>query len=139
MHRFPYSSQILRFRLSALLVWLIAICVPAATGVLIYSLLIGDQKLTWISIGLISIAAFATVWQWVLSNRAKCPLCLMPSISHKSCSRHRSAKRLFGSFRLQVATSILFQNSFRCPYCGEQSALELRHSHNHGKNIAARM
>ena len=39
-----------------------------------------------------------------------------------------------GSHRLRVALAILFKNQFRCPYCNESTALELRHSPRHVAN-----
>ncbi|MFT4176118.1 MAG: hypothetical protein QM627_05630 [Luteolibacter sp.] len=119
----------MRFRLSALLVLMIALGIPSAIGVLVYSLVIENREISWIAIGMFGGLAICAAWQWLLANHAKCPLCHVPSISHKRCSRHRNAKRLFGSFRFRVAASILLQNSFRCPYCGERSALELRRHH----------
>src|SRR5690606_38898553 len=65
--------------------------------------------------------------QWLVGARARCPLCLQPSLLRKSCSKHRTARRLFGSHRLMAAVSIVCRGHFRCPYCGEPTAMETRH------------
>ena len=50
----------------------------------------------------------------------------MPPLSNRGCARNRNAYRLFGSYKLAVAGSILLRNSFRCPYCGEPTAMVAR-------------
>lgn len=63
---------------------------------------------------------------WFLSSRARCPLCMVPPLHPKSCQKHRRAKRLFGSHRLRVATTVLFRDFFQCPYCGEATKIAAR-------------
>lgn len=63
---------------------------------------------------------------WVVSARLRCPLCTMPVFQNRRCSKHRNAKPLFGSYRLKVAMTVLFQGRFRCPYCGEPTGMVAR-------------
>ena len=54
------------------------------------------------------------------------PLVLTPVLASKDCAKHRRARTFLGSHRLRVALSILFKNTFRCPYCWEKSAMTVR-------------
>ncbi len=64
--------------------------------------------------------------QWVNAQSAKCPLCITPVLANKNCSRNRNAKTLLGSYRLHTSLYIIFSNHFRCPYCNEPTAMEVR-------------
>lgn len=116
----------MRFRLSAVLLWSVTLLIPVALGMLVYGLLIHHENFPLLGIGLVFFAIVLRGIQWILSLRAKCPLCMVPSLSHCGCSKNRNARKLFGSYRLRVATTILFRNYFRCPYCGEPSVMEVR-------------
>jgi hypothetical protein len=63
---------------------------------------------------------------WFVGVRARCPLCLIPPFHGKGCQKERRVKRLFSSYRLKVATDVLFKNYFRCPYCGETTKVASR-------------
>ena len=105
--------------------WLL---IPCTVILLIYSLVIEDKELTLISLTLVGSSAVVAILQWCLATRARCPLCHARSIAQNGCSKHRTAKRAFGSYRLRVASSIIFRQSFRCPYCGESTAMQTRAS-----------
>lgn len=66
------------------------------------------------------------VMEWLISSRARCPLCMIPPLHPKSCQKNKRARRLFGSYRLHVATHVLFFDYFQCPYCGEATKISLR-------------
>ncbi len=126
MHRFPNRSVVTRFKLAALLLCLKCLMAPAFAGILIYSLVTDDLKLTEISMVLLLLTTLVGILQWLLAARTRCPLCLTPVLSAARCSTHRSARSLLGSHRLRVATAILFKDSFHCPYCHEPAAMEVR-------------
>jgi len=84
-----------------------------------------------LGIGAFFLAVFLRVIQWFLASRAKCPLCMVPSLSNRGCAKNRNARKLFGSYRLRVAGTILLRNYFRCPYCGEPTVMELRQRKTH--------
>jgi hypothetical protein len=126
MHRFPNKSVVTRFKLAALLLCLKCLMTPAVAGILIYSLVTDDLKLTEISVMLVILTTLVVILQWLLAARTRCPLCMTPVLAATRCSKHRSARSLLGSHRLRVATSILFKDSFHCPYCHEPSAMEVR-------------
>ncbi|HEY1122657.1 MAG TPA: hypothetical protein VGE67_13685, partial [Haloferula sp.] len=71
-------------------------------------------------------AVLLAILQWIVASGGKCPLCTMPVLSRRGCSRHRNARRVAGSHRIPVAFGVLFKGHFRCPYCNEPTLLELR-------------
>lgn len=131
MHRLRSKSAIYRLRFAALLLCAKCVLVPVAGGVLLYSLVVHDMKLTLIAMGLILLAVVVVIFQWLVSARTSCPLCMTPVLAKKSCTKHRHARTLLGSHRLRVAAAILCKNSFRCPYCHEPTALEVRGQQRH--------
>ncbi len=126
MHRLPSASTVTRFRLASFLYCSIYLIAASGIGVLGYSIWIDQHRLTLIGMGLIGLALLVTLIQRIISVRARCPLCLVAPLVGKACSKHRTARKLFGSHRLRVATSILFKGSFHCPFCGEPTAMEAR-------------
>jgi len=63
------------------------------------------------------------------------PSAVNQSLENAQGASARSLRRsVMGSHRLRVALAILFKNQFRCPYCNESTALELRHSPRHVAN-----
>ena len=126
MHRFPNKSIINRFKLTAVLLCFKYLMIPVISGILIYSLVINDFKLTEISVALAIITVLASILQWLLAARTRCPLCVTPVLASIRCSKHRNARSFLGSHRLQVAVAILLTKRFRCPYCNETAAMEVR-------------
>lgn len=126
MHRFPSKSTINRFRFVALLVCFKFLAVPVVAGLLIYSFIQDDSKLTIIALCLGIACVLMCIIQWSLAARARCPLCLTPVLASKGCAKHRNARTVLGSHRLRVALAILFRGRFLCPYCHEPSLMEVR-------------
>ena len=126
MHSLPNSSAVRRFRFAALLLlvkWLLVIVSVVFVGYLV----IAERKdLSYIVINLMGITLLISVSHWVVSLRARCPLCLVPSFSHQQCSKSRDVRNLLGNYRLFVALDVLCKGSFRCPYCGESTAIRVR-------------
>jgi cytochrome bd-type quinol oxidase subunit 1 len=133
MHRFQSKSAIVRLRFAAIFLCLSWILSVAAVGLLTYSLIEHNKKLTFVAMGLALAAIFVVVIQWILASRTRCPLCLTPVLASKGCSKHRNAKKLLGSYRLRVAMMVLFKGRFHCPYCHEPSVLEVRERNMHGR------
>lgn len=128
MHKMPSTYAIRRLRIAAMLLLAKCLLTPAAAGVLIHSVVIQDTELSMIGLGMLLLAGLMVLLQWLIATRANCPLCMTPVLGNKGCAKNRNAKTLLGSHRLQVAVSLLFTNRFRCPYCGEPTLLEVRHS-----------
>jgi hypothetical protein len=64
--------------------------------------------------------------QWSTAYHAGCPLCRTPVLAPMRCMKHRKARHLLGSYRLRVALAITFAERFRCPYCNEHTAMDVR-------------
>ena len=127
MHRLPNQYLVTRFRFAAWLFlgnWLLVVVAMALLG---YSLWVVDPHLSHLAIALLGLAVLVTVAQWLIAAHARCPLCIGRPLAHKSCAIHRNTRRLLGSYRLRVAMSVAFLGRFRCPYCGEPTAIEVRH------------
>lgn len=126
MHRFPSAAAIRRIRLSALLLVLKCLLVPVAAVLLVDGIVMHRIPLVHLGLGLATTAVILQLLQVLLAARTFCPLCRTPVLAKKYCRKHRSAKKLFGSYRLRVGTAVLLTGKFRCPYCGEPSTLEVR-------------
>jgi len=126
MHRLRTRYAVNRFKVAA---WLLAIKWPlVAVSVLVtaYAMSVFDTMLALMGLGVFMSCGMITIIQWLISARARCPLCLTQPVSVRACATNRNAKRLLGSHRLRVAVSIILHNHFRCPYCGETTILEVR-------------
>lgn len=118
-------------RFAAILLCLKCVLFPAALGLMLYALISQDLELIEISVGALVVAGLVVIAQWILAQRTQCPLCMTPVLAKKSCTKHRSAKSFLGSHRLRVALAILLKGSFRCPYCNEPTAMEVRDRGHH--------
>lgn len=126
MHRLRSRRSVTRFKLASWILVINWILISAAGGILIFSLIVADRSLSYLGFGIFTGSMGLGLIQWSVSAHALCPLCLTPPIAHRRCSRHRFAQRLLGGYRLHVAISVIFRTRFRCPYCGEWTAVEAR-------------
>ena len=125
MHRLPSTHIINKFRIASFLVVMKFLTIPVALWFFLSGVFVAHDRFLWA--GLAFLAYFACkVMHFLISSRLRCPLCMMPPLSSRGCARHRSASRVFGSYKLAVAGSILFKDSFRCPYCGEPTMMAVR-------------
>jgi hypothetical protein len=126
MHRLPSHQALVRLRLSAFLFIFAWLFVPLSVTTLVYSLVADLPDFTLLA------AIFAAAWlvlmisQSITASRTRCPLCMVPPLAKKSCSKHRDARKLLGSYRLRAAMAILFRGRFRCPYCNEPTEMAVR-------------
>jgi hypothetical protein len=100
--------------------------IPTACGLLLVSVLTNDQRLMISGLLLVLTGFVLLIVQWIAASKAGCPLCRTPVLAPMSCMKHRRARRLLGSYQLRVALSIMFTERFRCPYCNEPTAMEVR-------------
>ncbi len=126
MHRFQSPSTIARFRYTSFLLCFKYLLIPAALGLLGYSIFRNNRELTYVGIGLGGLAVLVAILQWIVGAKTRCPLCMTPVMAANGCSKNRKALKLLGSYRLRVAVSVVFKGWFRCPYCNEPSVLQLR-------------
>lgn len=116
----------MRFRVAALLLWLNLFLFLATIAAFVHAFVERTREHVAIAIGVMVLYLVSVCIQWVIAMQTKCPLCITPVLAAKNCSKNKKAKRFFGSYRLRVATSLLFRNYFRCPYCSEPTQLTVR-------------
>ena len=119
MHQ-PRSYRSARaMKLGALTLVLLCLSSIATVSLLGYAIYEGDRPLALGGLGLLAFSVVLFIAYRVFASNAHCPLCRGPVLSGSGAQRNRNAKRTFGSHRLRVARSIIFTNSFICPYCNE--------------------
>ena len=126
MHLLPSQYTVTRFKLVSWVLLLIYLMIPSTFGVIGYSVAVQDHEFMRIALVLIVATVVAVIIQWVISARARCPICQTTALSHCGCMKHRTAKTLLGSYRFKVACSVIFTKGFYCPYCGEHTAVQAR-------------
>lgn len=131
MHRLPSASYLSRFRVASLLLIAKWLLIPVALYVFGLAIIRHDPAIAAIGGGVSLLILVITIIQWSIASRTRCPLCMTPALANKSCAKHRAARTLLGSYRLRVAVSILTRGYFRCPYCGEPTAMEVRVRRHH--------
>ena len=58
---------------------------------------------------------------FIISSSWKCPLCSGAVWTKSKCSKNPKAKKALGlSYRLNIASRVIFKLPYRCPYCGEK-------------------
>jgi hypothetical protein len=126
MH-YPCSiSEVFRFRFAAFMLFGNYLLAFLIIGLLAQSTLTDNFDLTLVGLALVIPFFVLLVIQWIVASRTGCPLCRTPVLALRSCIKHRRARSFLGSHRLRVALAVLFKNQFRCPYCNESTALEVR-------------
>jgi len=126
MHSLPNKSVVRRFRIAALLLLLKWVFVAGFLGLFGYAAWMERRDLAYLAIALLGPALLVSLGHWAAAVRTRCPLCFVPSFSHQQCAKHRRAMHFLGSYRLFVALAVIFKGYFRCPYCGEPTAMEVR-------------
>lgn len=125
-HR-PRTPQIASsMRLAAWLFCLTCLALAAAAGLLGHAVQTITSRPAYLALGLLGLACVCALLQYHLARRVRCPLCLVPPLVPKGCSKSRHARRLLGSYRLRVACGVIFRSRFRCPYCGEHTRVTPR-------------
>lgn len=126
MHRPRHAQVIVKLQLAAVLLCVSRLLIPAAFVMAVMAVVSGETGHSKIALALGGSAAVLAILQWIFASGGKCPLCTMPVLSRRGCSRHRNARCVAGSHRFPVAFGVLFKGHFRCPYCNEPTLLELR-------------
>ena len=82
---------------------------PLAIGCVLYGWYADDTA--WMkNAGIIlAVGLVIKVLVFIIGERLKCPLCMAAPLRNLGCAKHRSAQTLFGSHKLAVATSVLFE------------------------------
>jgi len=91
----------------------------AALSAVAYSTFYNNESWLYTSLGLLGFWILSLIVFYVKGSALRCSLCMAPLWSSRKCQKHKNAKKALGSYRLPVATSVLFKGHYRCPYCGE--------------------
>lgn len=126
MHHPRSISDVRRLRLASLLLLGNHLLILTAGSMLLVSFFANDQHLMVFGSILVATSIVLIMAQWIVASHAGCPLCRTPVLAPMGCVKHRRARRLMGSYQLRVALSIMFKEKFRCPYCNEPTAVEVR-------------
>lgn len=129
MHRLPSDSVVRKYRLAAVMVVFSFLVIPISFSVLWLGFTFGERKIVVSSVWCMGGSLLYIVITIIFVARLKCPLCMMPPLQRRGCSKNRKSSKFAGSYRLKVALSILGSNQFRCPYCGEQTMMVARKRH----------
>jgi hypothetical protein len=129
VHRLRSKTSIRRFRFAAFLLWLNHFMILVTVAFWAHLVFYHHPQDFLTGLGLLLFLAALTILRWIVSSRTNCPLCLTAVLAVRACTKHRRARTFLGSHRIAVAHSILFKNSFCCPYCNESTALELRRNY----------
>ena len=126
MHRLQSHAALRRFRFASLMVVLMFLSAPSALGFATYGFASGEHGWFGVAGAVVAAGIGCMTLNFIMAGRLRCPLCMVPSLLNRRCSKHKGAATMFGSHRLNVAHSILLKDSFRCPYCGEPTAMQVR-------------
>ena len=126
MHRFRSRNTLFKLRLGSFFFILLILGLLGLIAAIVWEVILnhGDELLfTAIAVGVTLASGLAYL---IIGFGVRCPLCHGPLIGKPGCSRNRKAARMFGSYRLAVATRVLVLGRFRCPCCGEPCKCEAR-------------
>jgi hypothetical protein len=129
MHRLPSSHSLRCFRIAALLFLATFLLIGASLVTLGLAIFHVNWEYVNLGIGLAVAAPLSLIMRAFFAGQTRCPLCMTPVLSKRSCAKHRRARKWLGSYRLVVALTILFRQWFRCPYCNESTLMKVRAKH----------
>jgi hypothetical protein len=119
-------------RLGAAAMLLAGVTALLTIGTLGATIYLRDQKLALVALGLLGITLLLIVLYRIFASSAHCPLCRAPVLGGSGAQRNRRAGRIFGSHRLRVASNIILNNTFVCPYCHEATRCVVKDRHLRG-------
>jgi len=126
MHRLPTKSSLRNLRLGTFFLLLFGLAFLAFAGLGAAAVWTRDPAVVRVFLWAAGSLPVLGIAYLLFGSRAKCPLCMNPPLTPRRCQKHRNAKRFLGSYRLRVAMSVFFSDTFVCPHCGEPTLLEVR-------------
>lgn len=126
MHAFHSHRPLWHLRLSSIALWGMLLVFLLAMGMGLLAVLHASVLAMKGTIFCVCLVVALALLYRLMAGSASCPLCRNQPLVAKGCQKHRKAHQLLGSYRLEVASSVLLHNSFRCPYCGESSRCLVR-------------
>lgn len=86
----------------------------------IAGLIVQENEWLWTGAAITAIWLLSIALFFIMSYSWTCPLCMGRLWVRTGCRRHRKAHQALGvSYRLGIATAVVFRRAYRCPYCGE--------------------
>ncbi len=74
----------------------------------------------YVGVGLIGVWIISAFIFMARGSKIRCSLCMNPVLGGSKCQKHKNVKPSLGvSYRLGVASGVVFRGRYRCPYCGE--------------------
>lgn len=120
MHYLKQRSLARAFWRASFLYLLASLSLFVTAGIVVYIYLYrSDENLLPLCIAFI-VSLFLWILQWFTAENCKCQLCQADIMRSSKCSHHKSAKKFMGSYRLRIASAVIFKGNFRCAYCGEE-------------------
>lgn len=126
MHAFHSHRPLWHLRLSSIALWGMLLVFLLAMGMGLLAVLHASVLAMKGTIFCVCLVVALALLYRLMAGSASCPLCRNQPLVAKGCQKQRKAHQLLGSYRLEVASSVLLHNSFRCPYCGESSRCLVR-------------
>lgn len=99
-----------------------------AISAVVYSVYYQNETWLYASLGGVVFWLISSVFFYIKGAGVRCSLCMTPLWLGRKCQKHKNVKPALGvSYRLGMATAVVFKGHYRCPYCGEPfSALKIR-------------
>jgi len=122
MHKFRSKRSVRRLKMGGLAFILFILCILSLPYFLWKAV---DERETASLIPLfaaIGITVFMGIYFRVIAANVRCPLCHGTLLVPRKTGSNRKVTRTFGSYRMTVILTSLFQNRLRCTYCGEPVA-----------------
>jgi hypothetical protein len=126
MHHSQSIADVRRLRIASLLLLANHLLVITAAALLLVSFFANDHQMMILGSILVPVSILLIFAQWIAASHVGCPLCRTPILAPIECVKHRKARRLLGSYKLRVALAVMFKDRFRCPYCNERTAIEVK-------------
>ena len=125
-------------KLGALVLVLLTLSLIATIALLSYAIYTTERTFSLGALFSFGMTLLLFILYRFYASSAYCPLCRGPVIGGSGAQRNRNAKRTFGSHRLRVAGSIIFTNSFTCPYCNESTKCVVKERPKRGQVVKRR-
>lgn len=127
MHKFRSNKTLLKLRLGSFLFILLFFCLALLVPAVVWEVILQPGNGLQYTITVLAATFVSALGYLLIGSGVRCPLCHGPVIGKPSCARNHRAARMLGSYRLAVATRVLFLGCFRCPCCGEPCKCEARY------------
>lgn len=133
MHHLRSKNILWMMRLASCLQILQALTLPLAFLFLVFGISYRDHQSLIISGCIFIFFLLLVISNMIMTPMLRCPLCMIPPMQKRGCTKHRNVRRLLGSYRLKVATTILACGYLTCPYCNEKTAMKVRSKRMNGR------